>query len=140
MWSVRQWSHRPSDDPIAKQIRDATTAHDLIVLAGCPYPDPQWLYWADRRGLIFPGTAEGWPPHSAQSEGIWSRENINDYGFLFACDTKALETEGKITPAAAVDAAQYLPAGRSLVPTSVPGLWRIVPTLAANSADCCPPA
>ena len=92
--SMRQWLNRPGDNPIAKQIRDTTTAHDLIVLVGCPYPDPELLYQADRRGLIFPDAYSGWPPHSAQSEGIWSRENINDYGFLFACDTKASERGG----------------------------------------------
>ncbi len=102
---VRQWVSTPSSDPTTDALRSLTAPDDLIVLVGCEY-DPQTLYFADRRGLMFPGTEAG---------DMWSREDIDDYGFLYSCSPE-------------IDAASYLPEGRTLEATSYPRLSRIVAT------------
>jgi 4-amino-4-deoxy-L-arabinose transferase-like glycosyltransferase len=113
--SVRQWWTVPPDDPAAQAIKAATAPDDLLVMIGCDW-DPHTLYFADRRGLMFPGIDY----HHVRSRGymdpgVWSREHIDDYSYLFSCDPS-------------LDPARYLPSGRSLAPTSVPQLWRIVRT------------
>lgn len=92
----------PSPDPRGQRIRAGTGADDLIVTVGCDW-DPTTLYIADRRGLML----------RHNDHDVWQHENINDYQYLFACDQS-------------LPVGNYLPAGHTLVPTSQPGLWRIV--------------
>lgn len=75
------------------------------MLVGCDY-DPSTLYFADRKGIEFTGD---------DSQGMWTREDIDRYGFLYTCDPT-------------IDASAYLPDDRVLVPTDVADLYRIEPT------------
>jgi hypothetical protein len=100
---VRQWWISPVPNETIMGIREVTPPDSLIVVVGCTI-DPQTLYLSDRRGMNFPGT---------DSQGMWSREDIDDYDFLFSCDPT-------------IDTESYLPDDRGLEPTSVAGLSRIV--------------
>lgn len=105
-WSeVRQWSTSPGPRPASVGISATTRPDDLLVLVGCDY-DPSTLYFADRKGIEFTGD---------DSQGMWSREDIDRYGFLYTCDPT-------------IDASAYLPDDRVLVPTDVDDLYRIEPT------------
>lgn len=99
---IGQWVISPKPDPAGDRIRAATRPDDLIVVVGCDW-DPTTLYYADRRGLMF-------PPKSHID--VWKFESINDYHYLFSCDPNLAVT-------------RYLPAGHLVIPTSEPGLWRI---------------
>jgi multisubunit Na+/H+ antiporter MnhF subunit len=100
--NILQWITSPAPDPGAERIRAATNTNDLIVVVGCDW-NPTTLYSADRRGLML----------RDKNLDVWKHENINDYNYLFSCDSAKNVTE-------------YLPAGYDMMPTSVPGLWRLV--------------
>jgi len=105
-WSeVQQWWTSPAARPASVGIAATTRPDDLLVLVGCDY-DPSTLYFADRKGIEFTGD---------DSQGMWTREDIDRYGFLYTCDPT-------------IDASAYLPDDRVLVPTDVADLYRIEPT------------
>ena len=99
---MSQWLTSPPPDPGGERIRAATRPDDLIVTVGCDW-DPTTLYFADRHGLML----------RDNKIDVWKYQNINDYHYLFTCDQ-------------ALSVANYVPVGHTLVPTSEPGLWRIV--------------
>jgi hypothetical protein len=109
MW---QWAISPVPNPDGARIRANTRPDDLILVVGCDW-DPTTLYYADRRGLMLYGADQSGRILYGNDIGLWKRENINDYHYLFSCDQ-------------ALPVARYVPAGHVLNPTSEPGLWRIV--------------
>jgi multisubunit Na+/H+ antiporter MnhF subunit len=104
---VRQWiTALPEPYPPGERIRAATRPDDLIVVVGCDW-NTTVLYYADRRGLML--------RKPSLSSFTWKHENINDYHYIFSCNPKLN----------ALNVTRYLPAGHVVIPTSVPGLWRI---------------
>ena len=97
-----QWRVAPDPDAASLRLRAATKPYDLIIIVGCDW-NPATLFFADRRGLML-------RDHSVNP---WSRENINDYHYVFSCDPS-------------LNAERYLPAGYRLILQQTPGLWRVV--------------
>lgn len=104
-----QWAMAPAPDIDAQRIKAVTRSDDLIVTMGCDW-DPMILYYADRRGLMFP---DWLLPYPSKVDQVWARLNVNDYRYVFTCNL-------------ALDIAKYLPARHSVIPGPAPGLWRII--------------
>ncbi|MBW0019057.1 MAG: hypothetical protein JO236_16130 [Mycobacterium sp.] len=103
-YNVLQWLVPPQPDAGGRRIQAATRPDDLIVVVGCDW-NPLTLFDADRRGLMLTNYA---------NVDVWTRENINDYHYIYSCDQNLKVTD-------------YLPRDHTVKPTSEPGLWQIAP-------------
>lgn len=95
--------HEAPIEPLSARLLQVTPPDSEIVLIGCDW-NPQFLYEADRTGLMF---------RQQTPAQAWAENDIDDYGFIAKCNDK-------------VDPVSFLPAGYGVRPTRAPDVYRIV--------------
>jgi hypothetical protein len=83
---------------ISLKLKSSTPTGANVILAECTQWDPEFLYYANRRGLMIsaPEVNEAFP----EIKRIWSTLPISDYSYLATCSSDAK-----------FDPAKYLPSG-----------------------------
>jgi hypothetical protein len=99
---VAQFAQPQLRPALSSLLLDQTEPDDLIVIVGCDW-DPVFLYYADRKGVMF---------RDADSGTFWTTNKVTDYKYLYNC-------RADLKPNI------YLPSGYFADPTDSPNFYRI---------------
>ena len=102
-FDVNLFRHGQPLPAASADIRQGTPSGSRIIMVGCDW-SPNYLYYADREGIMFKFPDPG---------SVWESKNIADYPYAYSCDTK-------LSPD------RWLPDGYSSVSTDTLGLYRVV--------------